>query len=80
MTARYVAIGADGETVVAVLRMSAADAVLNAPPGGSVAGISNDNGAMIQTGAVKLVGGAFVHAVTGDPVESLSGLSLTLLE
>lgn len=80
MTSRFVAVAADGETVTAVLRMSSGDALLNAPPGGSVVAISGDTGALINAGAVKLVSGSFVDAATGDPVASLSSLSVIVIE
>lgn len=76
---RFVCIAPDGETTLAVLQMNEADALLNVPSGGSIVAISNDNGAVIRAGSVRLVGGAFVDASTSEPVESLAELILTAL-
>jgi len=79
-TARHLLVDSDGETILAVVRMSAADAVLNTPPGGSVVVIENDTGARINDGTMKISGGVIVDIASGSPASGLEGVSLTALE
>lgn len=80
MTDRFLCIAADGETILAVLQMSATDAALNTPAGGSVVAIEDDTGARIDDRTMKISGGAIVDAVSLDPVTDLSAVTLTAIE
>lgn len=78
--ARHLLVDSDGETILAVVRMSAEDAALNAPPGGYAVAIGDDTGARIHDGTMKLSGGVIVDIASGSPATGLEDVSLTALE
>ena len=76
---RYLLVDADGETIVATLTMTEADARLNVGAGQSLVEIVVDSGPVIDNAVVKYAEDGIVHIADDTPVAALAGLEMAVL-